>query len=95
MSAFATIGIYNDFATSKAGVSVRAANYKFTCRVDMISNAVVEQSLDSRAQFGLYSWNDNLDDVFLDFGKHFSFRCKVVVLGRYNNGIDALRHVVV
>ena len=43
MSAFATIGIHNNFTACKPGIAMRSTDYKLTCWVNEIFNIVAKK----------------------------------------------------
>ncbi|MNP24999.1 hypothetical protein D3C76_1177900 [compost metagenome] len=85
MTCITAVGIYDDFASSKACISLRSANNETSCWVDEIFSVLIQQ----------FSWNDRQDymffDVFLDL-----FQCSLFsVLSRHNDCIHTYRLVTV
>ena len=95
VSAFTAVGIDDDLTSGEAGISVGATDYELTRWVYVIGDVFGEQLLEILLQPPLHFWNNDADDVFLDFSEHFLVGVEVIVLGRNHDGVDADRLVVV
>ena len=63
MCTFAAIGINNNFSSCQTRVAMRPTNDKFSCRIHVIDDVIVEESQHLFAEFSLCSWNERVDDV--------------------------------
>ena len=94
VSPFTTISIHNYFSTGKSCISMRSTNYKFSCRIYMISNLIIKEMCILWI-FGLNSWYEYLNDVTLYLCQHFALSIKIIVLGRYYNCFNTGWFVVI
>ena len=69
-------------------------NYKLAGWIDMIFNIGIKQLCIFFIP-GFNSWDQNIDHITLNFCQHFSFAVKIIVLGRYYDGINTYRLIVV
>ena len=107
MRALAAISVDDDLTAGETRVAVRTADDELAGGVDVVFNVVVEEGEHFLAELRLYARNENVDHVLADLGEHLlvGFELclarlvlgfhEVVVLGRDDDGVDALRHAVV
>ena len=102
VSSLATVGIYDDLTASKTGISVRTTDNELTCRVYEIFDIVVEKAKHLLAELSFYTRNKDIQHILTNLGKHsliivaaVGLLDEVVVLCADNDGIDALRNVII
>ena len=96
MSTTATIGVNDDLTARKTCVAMRSADYELTCRIDEVLDIVIEERQNLWVfQLSLDTWNKYILHIILNFGKHLLVLIEIIMLGRDNDSVDALRNVVV
>ena len=103
-----SVGVNDNLPTRQACVAMRTTNHKLSRWVDMISDALFEQSTHLLVtNLGNDTWNQDVDDILLDACQHLLvslFLCEsilgirhdeLVMLGAHHNGMDALRLVII
>ena len=93
MSTLATVGIHNNLATGETRVTMRTANHKLARGIDVVLDVAIKQSQHcSRVNLLFHPWNKDIDYIFTDALLHGFIAIKLIVLGRYHYGVDALGH---
>ncbi len=73
---------------------MRTTDHKLTGRVHMVFNIVIKQ-FSVLFILILYPWDEDVDHITLDFGQHFSFRIKIIMLCGDNYRINSHRPVII
>src|SRR5436190_11151307 len=94
MCTLATVSVNNDLTAGQTRVTMRSADHKFSCGVDVILDLVIKQ-LCVFLVFRFYTGDQNLDNIFPDLSLHFGFSIKIIMLGRNNDSIDPDRPVII
>ena len=92
VSALATIGIHDDLTARETCITVRTADDELARGVHIILDVQpkqIEHLL--RMDLLLHTGDEDIDDVVLDAGQHLLVLVELVVLGRDDDGVDALR----
>ena len=96
MSTLASVGVHDYLAAGKSGVAMRASDNEFARRIYEIFDIVIEQREHFFAELRLHSRHEDILHVSLNLLQHTCLvGIKVVVLRTYDDGVDALRDVVV
>lgn len=92
---FVIVGIYDDFVACQFGVFVWAIDNEFIGWVDVVGDVFIKQFLQFGFELSFDLWDNDFDDIFMDFIQYVFIFIEVIVLCGYNDGIDVLRGIVI
>ena len=98
MGSLATISVHNNLSTSKTCITVRATDYEFAGRIHVKDDIITEKLLCPLWKLGHHTGKKDIPYILLDLCLHGSIiRVKLIVLGRYHNGVypDGLMVVII
>ena len=91
MGTLAAVGVDDDFTARQACVAVGATDDELARRVNVVLDVEAEEVEHLlRVYMLLHPWHEDVDDIVLDAGQHPFVRVEFVVLGRDDDGVDAL-----
>ena len=92
MSTFASVSVNDNLTACQTSIAVGASDDEFTCGVHEVFDIEPEQIKHLLGVYLLlYPWNQDVHHVVFDSGEHpLVVGVELIVLCRYDNGVDAL-----
>ena len=93
MGSLSSIGIDNNLASRQSCVTMRTTNNKLTRGIYIVFDIQPEEvKYLLRVDLLFHTGNEDMDHIVLDAGEHGLIVGKLVMLGRDDDGVDALRN---